>query len=103
LVARDRRLKQEAVRSRGDTCEVCGFDFADVYGEMGKGYIEIHHLRPLSQVKGRRVSVSVEGVALVCPDCHRMLHRKGVQPLPLEELRKVVANQRRKRKGKQVQ
>ncbi|UFJ41243.1 HNH endonuclease [Brevibacillus humidisoli] len=56
-------------------CEVCGFDFYRVYGEIGQDYIEGHHTIPISELKDGDVT-KVEDIALVCSNCHRMLHRK---------------------------
>lgn len=28
-------------------CELCGFDFEKVYGELGRGFIEGHHINPV--------------------------------------------------------
>lgn len=32
-------------------CEICGFDFAEVYGDLGNGFIEAHHTKPVSEMK----------------------------------------------------
>jgi hypothetical protein len=56
------------------SCEVCGFCFAEKYGDRGRGYIEAHHIIPFNQLKGYRKSI-VDDFALVCSNCHRMLHR----------------------------
>ena len=56
-------------------CEVCKFVFKDRYGNHGTGFIECHHREPLSAIKqnrGRRVTMA--DLALVCANCHRMLH-----------------------------
>ena len=57
-------------------CEGCDFDFAAKYGERGAGYIEAHHTTPVSQFKGTRLT-KVSELALVCANCHRMLHRSN--------------------------
>jgi 5-methylcytosine-specific restriction protein A len=54
-------------------CEVCGFDFLEVYGELGDGFIECHHLTPISEPN--RAKTKLSDLALVCANCHRMLHR----------------------------
>ncbi|KAA9349736.1 MrcB family domain-containing protein [Larkinella humicola] len=57
-------------------CQVCGFDFFKHYGEIGKNYIEAHHLTPLSGLKGQRLKLSPsKDFALLCSNCHRMIHR----------------------------
>jgi 5-methylcytosine-specific restriction protein A len=45
---RDLGLRLAAVRFHGTRCQVCDFSFEEVYGELGAGYIEVHHLKPLS-------------------------------------------------------
>jgi predicted HNH restriction endonuclease len=64
-------------------CQVCRFDFGKTYGEPD--FIEVHHLIPLRDLKeGQRTKLS--DLALVCPNCHRMLHRGSLWP-SLDELR----------------
>ena len=55
-------------------CEVCGFDFKYHYGESGEGFIECHHKNPLSTLS-EETETSLDDLALVCANCHRMLHR----------------------------
>lgn len=57
----------------GLACEVCGFDFEQVYGPRGAGYVEIHQRDPL-HVTGP-VETSLEDLAGICANCHRMIHR----------------------------
>ena len=56
-------------------CEVCSFDFRQTYGdELGEGYIEAHHLRPLANYdEGEQTKIS--DLILLCANCHRMVHR----------------------------
>jgi hypothetical protein len=56
-------------------CEVCGFDFREHYGDIGEGYIEGHHTKPISEM-GDTEQTMIEDIAIVCANCHRMLHRK---------------------------
>lgn len=56
-------------------CEVCGFDFEETYGDLGKGFIEAHHIQPLSEYSENDTTTE-DDLALVCSNCHRMLHRK---------------------------
>jgi 5-methylcytosine-specific restriction protein A len=53
---------------------VCDFDFARVYGELGVGFAECHHLVPLAELPGVR-RTRLTDLAIVCANCHRMLHR----------------------------
>jgi 5-methylcytosine-specific restriction enzyme A len=69
------KRKKEAVRrARGElSCEVCGFDFARTYGPLGAGFIEAHHILPLAEAGTGNTKLA--DLALVCSNCHRMLHR----------------------------
>lgn len=81
---RDRTLRNKKIRAVekvGDpvVCEACGFDFGKAYGARGAGYIEVHHVNPL-HVTGP-TSTSLDDLALVCANCHRMCHRgKWITP-----------------------
>jgi 5-methylcytosine-specific restriction protein A len=68
-------------------CEVCSFSFQDRYGDAGKGFIECHHVVPLAAAAPRRVTM--KDLALVCPNCHRMLHR-GAPPPGIAQLRALL-------------
>ena len=94
LAYRDSRLRNDAIREKGCKCEVCGFDFGDVYGQLGQGYIEVHHLYALSKRRGRKTKTTLNDVSVVCSNCHRMLHRSGAEPMPIEELRELVKTKR---------
>ncbi len=56
-------------------CEVCGFDFYETYGVLGEDYIEAHHIVPVSKMIEEDVKPSIDNLALVCSNCHKMLHR----------------------------
>jgi 5-methylcytosine-specific restriction protein A len=58
-------------------CEVkqCGFDFEARYGSVGAGFAEVHHLRPLSTTGA--TSTRLSDLAVLCSNCHRMVHRGG--------------------------
>ncbi|NYS19555.1 HNH endonuclease [Streptomyces sp. SJ1-7] len=82
---RDKKLRKkkiDAVLDRGLalSCEVCEFDFAAFYGERGVGYIECHHVIPLHVAGEGRTKLS--DLALICSNCHRMIHRKAPWPTP---------------------
>lgn len=89
---RDPRLRAEKIADFLATedrvrCEVCGFDFEEVYGKHGAGYIECHHVVPL-HVSGEKLNRASD-VILLCPNCHRMIHYR--QPwLRPEELRALL-------------
>jgi 5-methylcytosine-specific restriction enzyme A len=68
-------------------CEVpnCGFDFRQRYGSLGEGYVQVHHLAPLSKSPRDGRKVKLKDLALVCANCHVMIHMGG-KCRPLTEL-----------------
>ncbi|HUR24941.1 MAG TPA: HNH endonuclease [Candidatus Thermoplasmatota archaeon] len=71
-----KRKKASVLQKTGKlACEACGFDFLKAYGSRGEGYIECHHLIPLSSLK-RSTTTRLRDLALICSNCHRMVHRK---------------------------
>jgi 5-methylcytosine-specific restriction protein A len=80
-----RRKKALVKRRTGRlACEVCGLDFSDRYGELGDGFIECHHTLPLGEDSDRTTRLS--DLAVVCSNCHRMIHRSQ-RALAIQELR----------------
>lgn len=88
-----RRDKITAVLAAGKkvACEVCTFDFERTYGERGRLYIEVHHRTPLHVTGSTRTKLT--DLALLCSNCHRMVHR-GRPWLTVDELRSSIVAQR---------
>jgi 5-methylcytosine-specific restriction protein A len=87
-----REKKIRSVQARGDAlaCEACGFDFGQTYGDRGQGFIECHHVDPLHQTGER--ATTIRDLALLCSNCHRMIHRKPPWPTPAQ-LRDIIHGQ----------
>jgi predicted HNH restriction endonuclease len=70
-------------------CEACDFDFAAKYGNAGDGFIEVHHDKiPVSELKPN-AKTKVSDLALVCSNCHRILHRRRPW-LTVQALRRLI-------------
>ena len=85
---RSRKLAQEAKQFHGTRCQVpaCGKDLSEIYGDLANGYIEAHHLTPFASLEGRPTELDPRtDFAVVCPDCHRIIHRR-TEPYSLEEV-----------------
>jgi 5-methylcytosine-specific restriction enzyme A len=81
---KERVLKEKSFLS----CEVCGFNFKKKYGDQGDGFIECHHMKPVSElVVGEKTKLS--DLSLVCSNCHRMIHRKRPW-LSVEKLKSLL-------------
>lgn len=71
---RSREARQRCIQLHGAKCKVCGFDFEQKYGELGAGFIEVHHRRPISE-RGAVYEVDPErDLVPLCANCHRMIH-----------------------------
>lgn len=86
-----RRKKESIINREGKlVCEVCGFDFHEIYGEMGNGFIECHHKVPLSIIN-ENTKTKLADLALVCANYHRMLHKR-IDVLSIKDLQQVISN-----------
>ncbi|ADI27621.1 HNH endonuclease [Geobacillus sp. C56-T3] len=88
---RNARARRLCLQKYGYRCVVCQFDFEEVYGEIGKGFIEVHHLIPLSEIGEQYTVNPFDDLRPVCPNCHAMLHRGN---LSIEELQRIVEARR---------
>ncbi len=90
---RNQKARRECVAKKGYQCLVCGRDFEATYGEIGKNFIHVHHLTPISTI-GQEYELNVDtDLAPVCPNCHYMLHRKN-PPYTIEELKDILIKQK---------
>lgn len=76
---RNPKIKRKAIeiflkQNKTVICEVCRFSFEEKYGEIGKGFIEVHHLKPISDYEENELT-SIDNLKLVCSNCHRMIHK----------------------------
>ena len=90
VIERDRKIvkrkKESVLSSNGKiACEACDLIFEEFYGEIGRGFIECHHRTPLAKLKSG-TKTTLESLALVCSNCHRMLHWQ-INTLTVEGLR----------------
>jgi predicted HNH restriction endonuclease len=84
-----RKAKAKQLAETGELkCEVCEADFHRIYGKLGHGFIEAHHTMPVSKLNGE-AKTKISDLALVCSNCHLMLHR-GKKLLTVKELREIL-------------
>jgi 5-methylcytosine-specific restriction protein A len=90
------KRKQSLKRSGKLVCEVCDFDFAVHYGDRGSGFTECHHTRPVATLaEGQKTHI--DDLALVCANCHRIIHRSKPW-LSIKELKALMTEALRKAK-----
>ena len=73
------------------SCDCCSFNFGDFYGqEIGKGFIEIHHTKPIFTYEDEDLNNTLEkavtNLTPVCSNCHRMIHRNWKKPIEIQVL-----------------
>ncbi len=85
---RNPMCRDKAIKIHGKKCQICGFDFCKTYGDLGKNYIEVHHVKPLSEFQKEIMINPKSDLICVCANCHRMLHKRipVLQPLELQEI-----------------
>lgn len=72
---RNPNARIKCIEHYGYECQICKFNFEDVYGQLGKDYIHVHHLIPLSEI-GENYEVNpIKDLIPLCPNCHSMIHR----------------------------
>lgn len=86
---RSRLLATECKIRDGYICQVCQLSFEDLYGPLGKGFAEAHHMVPLGDLQ-EQVKTSVEDLITVCANCHRILHRMNGNADDIKKLRSIV-------------
>jgi hypothetical protein len=86
---RNQQARESCIAQKGCICCVCGFDYAKAYGEIGVGYIQVHHLRQVSeQAKSYNIDPAKDLVP-VCANCHAMLHKRK-PPYSPDELASMI-------------
>lgn len=86
---RSPRARQKCIAHYGARCVVCGFDFGEVYGDVGAGLIHVHHLVPMAE---RHQSYEVDPVSHlrpVCPNCHAVIHRR-TPPYTIDDVKQML-------------
>lgn len=83
---RQKKARDACIAHHGAQCAVCGFDFEKTYGQIGSGFIHVHHRIDLSLVGEHYVVDPVKDLVPVCPNCHAMLHQRK-PAYPVEELK----------------
>ncbi len=77
LSLRNKAVKRFQNKHEGKLfCELCNFSFEDIYGSLGKGFIEVHHIIPVSEMK-KNHETKIDELMMLCANCHRMAHRAG--------------------------
>lgn len=86
---RDRRNRAAAIAIWGCKCQACGLDFGDRYGDAAKGFIEVHHTTPVSELEAGTIINPARDLVPLCPNCHAVAHRRD-PPFSIDEVRTML-------------
>jgi hypothetical protein len=84
---RNPKARARCIAVHGSACQVCGFDFGIAFGEEFSGKIEVHHIKPISEIGEEYVVDPVRDLVPVCPNCHMMLHSKSDGVYSINEIK----------------
>jgi 5-methylcytosine-specific restriction protein A len=88
---RNALAREKCLQRYGYLCSVCQFDFARTFGQLGKDFIHVHHIVPISEIKSEYTVDPVKDLVPVCPNCHAMIHRTN-PPLLVSQLTDLLRN-----------
>lgn len=94
IYERNIQARKQCIQHYGCKCIICGMDFSEIYGEIGEGFIHIHHLKQLSEISQEYEVDPIKDLRPVCPNCHAMLHKSNV-PYSIEEMKKIISKNKR--------
>lgn len=89
---RDPRAREACIKIYGPHCRVCNFSFEEFYGSIGRDFIHVHHLKPVSETIEEYGIDPERDLCPVCPNCHAMLHKRN-PPYTVEELKEELTSQ----------
>lgn len=93
-VERNAVAREQCLKTKGYDCVVCGFNFFEFYGELGIGYIHVHHVTDLALSESERSVNPAKDLVPVCPNCHAMLHKGAMPARSVENLKKMIKDNR---------
>ena len=91
---RNRAIRNQCAARDNYTCQICDFNFEKVYGEKGKGFIEVHHLNPLASYDEEH-EIKLDELIALCSNCHSMIHL-GAKLMKPEDLKNEIMAQKNK-------
>jgi len=88
---RSPKLRRQAIAIHGVACNACGFDFEKAYGEHARGFIHVHHVKPISEYDEDQVVDPATDLITLCANCHAAVHKKANQMISVEQLKSSIS------------
>ena len=85
--SRNNGLRQAAIQRSGGCCEGCNVNFKKKAGGLGKHCLVVHHKKQLKDMD-QPTETKLSELAVVCANCHMIIHSNKNKALSLNQLRK---------------
>ncbi len=82
-------VRAKCIAELGTRCVICNFNFEETYGEVGQGFIQVHHLTPLAEIGEEYTVDPIQDLQPVCANCHTIIHRRK-PAYSLDEVRTML-------------
>jgi 5-methylcytosine-specific restriction protein A len=86
---RNPEARTKCLKHYGYDCYICDFSFERVYGTIGKNFIHVHHLKPLSEIGAKYKVDPIRDLRPICPNCHAIVHKRN-PPFSIEEMTEIL-------------
>ena len=57
--------------------------------DLGRGFIHVHHLKPLSEIQEEYEIDPIADLRPICPNCHAMIHC-NTEMMSIKDLKKLI-------------
>lgn len=91
---RSEKLRVEALSRAKGKCQSCGIDFSRVLAGKGVKVLQVHHIRQIS-LESEPVITSIEDLAVLCANCHALVHLDPKSAMPVKQLRALLRSEGR--------
>lgn len=85
---RNPQARKTCLKHHGYSCKICDFNFENFFGEVGKGFIHVHHINPISDIRREYEIDPKNDLIPVCPNCHAIIHTKK-PAFTIEEIKRI--------------
>lgn len=86
---RNPQARKTCLKHHGYSCQICEFNFEKAFGEIGKGFIHVHHINAIALI-GKEYKIDPKNDLIpVCPNCHAMIHSKR-PAFSIDEIKEII-------------
>ncbi len=86
---RNPQARKTCLKHLGYSCQICEFNFEKTFGDIGKGFIHVHHINAIAGI-GKEYEIDPKKDLIpVCPNCHAMIHSKR-PAFTVDEIKAII-------------